>query len=104
VAQPRLSIREVQSPGELDEELLVIVNAGGPVDLAGWSLRSETGHSYTFPSLMLFEGGAVSVHTAAGTDSVTDLYWGQAEPVWAAGAEALLSDAGGNLHARFSIP
>ncbi len=104
VALPRLTIREVQSAGVLAEELLVIVNSGGPVDLDGWSLRDETGHTYTFPSLMLFEGGAVAVHTAPGTDSVTDLYWGQAEPVWAAGKEVLLSDASGNLHTRFAIP
>lgn len=103
-AQPRLTIREVRSAGELAEETLVIVNDGGPVDLAGWSLRDGAGHSYTFPSLMLFEGGAITLHTAAGTDSVTDLYWGQAEPVWAAGAEVLLSDTGGNLHTRFSVP
>jgi len=103
-ALPRLTIREVRSPGVLAEETLVIVNDGGPVDLAGWTLRDETGHSYIFPSLILFEGGAVTIHTAPGTDSVTDLYWGQAEPVWAAGAEVLLSDAGGNLAVRFSIP
>ncbi len=53
---------------------------------------------------MLFEGGAISIHTAPGTDTVTDLYWGQAEAVWAAGTEALLSDGDGNLHTRFSIP
>jgi competence protein ComEC len=104
VAQPELTIREVEGAGELEEEMLVIVNAGGPVDLAGWVLRDAAGHSYTFPALMLFEGGAVSVHTAAGTDSVTDLYWGQAEAVWAPGNEALLSDAAGNLHTRLAIP
>ncbi len=104
VAPPLLAIREVLAPGVHAEEALVIVNAGGPVDLAGWSLRDETGHSYTFPSLMLFEGGAISIHTAPGTDTVTDLYWGQAAAVWAAGTEALLSDADGNLHTRFSIP
>jgi LysM repeat protein len=104
VAQPRLTIREVVSAGTLAEEALVIVNNGGPVDLAGWSLRDGTGHSYSFPTLMLFEGGAITVHTAAGTDSVTDLYWGQAEPVWTAGAEVLLSDTGGNLHARYTVP
>ena len=101
VAQPRLTIREVRSAGALAEEALVIVNDGGPVDLAGWSLRDGTGHSYSFPTLMLFEGGAITVHTAAGTDSVTDLYSGQAEPVWSAGAEVILSDTGGNLHARW---
>jgi LysM repeat protein len=104
VALPHLTIRSVQSAGVLADEVLLIVNDGGPVDLAGWSLRDETGHSYTFPSLMLFEGGAVSLHTAAGADSVTDLYWNLAEPVWEAGKDVLLSDAAGNLHTRFSVP
>lgn len=103
-ALPRLAIREVTAAGDLAEERLVIVNSGGPVDLAGWTLRDESGHSYTFPSLILFEGGAITVHTTAGADSVTNLYWGQAQAVWVAGAEALLSDAEGNLHARFAVP
>jgi LysM repeat protein len=104
VPLPRLTIREVVSAGSLAQEALVVVNDGGPVDLAGWSLRDETGHSYSFPSLMLFEGGAVTIHTAAGADSVTDLYWGQADAVWESGKDVLLSDADGNLHARFAIP
>ena len=101
---PRLSIREVKSPGVLSEETLVIVNSGGPVDLAGWTLRDEAGHLYTFPSLTLFEGGAVNVHTAAGEDTVTDLYWAQTEAVWASGKAVLLSDPNGNLQARFTVP
>jgi hypothetical protein len=52
----------------------------------------------------LFEGGAVSLHTASGEDSVIDLYWSQAAVVWASGKTALLSDPDGNLHARFTVP
>ena len=103
-ALPSLSVREVLSAGVLDSESLVIVNSGGPVDLAGWSLRDGTGFQYTFPSLMLFEGGAINVHTTTGADTVTDLYWGQATTVWAAGKSVLLSDAGGTLHARYTVP
>jgi hypothetical protein len=94
----------VQSPGALANETLVIANQGGPVNLAGWTLRDEAGHLYIFPALTLFEGGAVSLHTAAGADTVTDLYWGLAETVWATGRQALLSDAGGNLLTRFTVP
>jgi LysM repeat protein len=101
---PRLEIREVRGAGVLADEALIVVNEGGPVDLLGWSLRDETGHLYVFPSLMLFQDGAVSVHTAAGTDSVTDLYWGQAQAVWASGRSVLLSDDGGNLHTRYTVP
>ncbi len=99
-----LGIREVKSPGQLAEETLVIVNQGGPVGLAGWTLRDEAGHLYTFPALTLFEGGAVNLHTTAGPNTVTDLYWGLAEAVWASGKQALLSDAGGNLLTRYTVP
>jgi len=101
---PQVAIREVKSPGSLADETVVITNQGGPLDLAGWTLADQTGHQYRFPALTLFEGGAVSLHTGAGTDTVTDLYWGLAEPVWASGRQALLSDAGGNLQTRFTIP
>jgi LysM repeat protein len=100
----QLSIREVKSPGTLADEALVIANQGGPVDLAGWTLRDEAGQLYTFPALTLFEGGAVTLHTAAGSDTVTDLYWGLTTPLWASGRQALLSDASGNLHTRFTVP
>lgn len=101
---PRLAIREVRAPGQLDGEAVVIANTGGPVDLAGWTLRDEAGRQYTFPALTLFEGGIVAVHTRAGADTVIDLYWGLAEPVWASGKLVLLADPGGGLSARFVIP
>ncbi len=101
---PRLTIREAIGAGSLADESLVIVNQGGPVELAGWTLRDESGHLYTFPSLTLFTEGAIKVHTTSGVDTVTDLYWGQAEAVWAPGKVVLLSDPVGNLHARFTVP
>jgi LysM repeat protein len=101
---PHLTIREVRAPGKLADETVVIANQGGPVDLADWTLRDEAGHLYRFPALTLFEGGAVSLHTGAGSDTVTDLYWKLGEPVWASGKQALLSDAGGNLQTRFTVP
>lgn len=101
---PRLAIREVRSAGVLADEAIVIVNLGGPVDLAGWTVRDESGRQYTFPALRLFENGAVNLHTASGTDSVTELYWNQTEAVWASGRLVQLNDLGGNLHARFTVP
>lgn len=101
---PRLAIREVQSAGALAGEAVVIANAGGPVDLVGWTLRDEAGRQYAFPALTLFEGGIVTVHTGSGQDTVIDLYWGQAESVWRTGALVLLVDPAGNLSARFTVP
>jgi LysM repeat protein len=101
---PQLEIREVRAPGVLANETLIIVNLGGPVDLAGWVIRDETGRQYTFPALRLFTNGAVNLHTTTGTDTVTDMYWNQAEAVWAAGRAVQLLDTAGNIHARFVVP
>jgi LysM repeat protein len=102
--QPSVTIREVRGAGVLADEVLVVANDGGSVDLAGWTLRDESGHLYTFPTLKLLKSGAVNLHTAAGSDTVTDLFWSQAGPVWASGKSALLSDEGGNLRARYQVP
>jgi LysM repeat protein len=102
--QPRVSIREVRGPGVLADEVLVVADDGGPVDLTGWTLRDESGHLYTFPTIQLLQGGTVNLHTMVGTNTVTDLYWGQSGAVWSSGKSALLSDQGGNLRARYQVP
>jgi len=101
---PSLIIREVRGAGVLADEVLVIFNEGGAVQLAGWSLRDETGRLYQFPVLSLNQGGTITLHTASGTDTVTDLFWGQSTSAWASGKQVLLSDSGGTLHTQFTIP
>ena len=56
------------------------------------------------PALSLFQGGAVSVHTALGRDTVTDLYWGQAGAMWQSGETATLKDSQGRAHTTFTTP
>lgn len=101
---PQLTLREVRTPGVLETEAVVIANTGGPVEMAGWTLRDETGRSYTFPALTLFAGGSVSVRTTSGQNSASELFWGQAQAVWASGRQALLTDPGGVIVARFTVP
>lgn len=101
---PEVSISRVQSPGVLNEETVVVINTGGPLELTGWTLRSADGTEYTFPSLTLFQGGAVNVHTRSGDNSVVDLYWGLTAPAWTSGARILLSDQTGELQAEYTIP
>ena len=101
---PVVSIREARGVGTLADELIVIVNTGGTVDLFGWTLRDETGHLYTFPTLALNKDATVNLHTAAGPDSAADLYWGQTAAVWSKGKSVLLTDSGGTLHSRYTIP
>jgi hypothetical protein len=101
---PQLAIRAVVDPGNLATERVMVVNLGGPVELAGWTLRDGQGNMYAFPVLSLFQGGAVNVHTGIGRDTVTDLYWGQGGPMWQAGETATLVDPLGQTHTTFVIP
>ena len=101
---PQLAIRSITDAGNLATEKITIVNLGEVVDLTGWTLRDEQGNVYTFPALSLFQGGAVSVHTALGRDTVTDLYWGQAGAMWQSGETATLKDSQGRAHTTFTTP
>ncbi|HLF01082.1 MAG TPA: lamin tail domain-containing protein, partial [Anaerolineales bacterium] len=96
--------RAITDAGNLSTEKITIVNLGEVVDLTGWTLRDEQGNVYTFPALSLFQGGAVSVHTALGRDTVTDLYWGQAGAMWQSGETATLKDSQGRAHTTFTTP
>jgi LysM repeat protein len=97
-------IAEVLSPGDLAAEAVLITNDGDPVRLDGWTLADAAGDSYTFPGLTLWTGGAVTLHTGAGQDSPTDLYWNRATAAWQSGEVLVLLDADGVRQAGFSVP
>ncbi len=100
-----VKISSVVGAGVLASEITVIQFQGeGQLDLTAWQLKDDDGNTYTFPKVTLYPGGAVQVHTAAGTDTVIDLYWGIGEGVWSSGEEARLFDPQGNLRAVYKVP
>jgi len=100
-----LQIVSVVGAGTLNAEVVVIRYRGaGQLNLAGWQLKDEDGNVFTFPQLILFANGAVQVHTAAGNDTVIDLYWGAPQAVWRSGENARLYDTQGNLRAVYRVP
>ena len=56
------------------------------VSLQGWTLTREGGPSYAFGDVPLFPGGSVRVHSANGSDTSIDLFWGRPEAVWQSGS------------------
>jgi len=68
----------------LDDEYVTFLNAGDEVlDLTGWTVRDEAGHTYRFPvGFALASNATVSLHTGAGDDSADALYWGATDAVW----------------------
>ena len=67
----------------LNDEYVVIKNLGeAAVDLTGWTLRDEAGHTFIFPQFTLDTGATVTVHTGSGVNTKTHLYWGRESAVW----------------------
>lgn len=100
-----VKISSIVGAGVLTSEITVIKYEGnGELDLTSWQLKDENGNTFTFPGITLYPNGAVQVHTAAGTDTVIDLYWGIGEGVWSSGENAKLFDPQGNLRAVYRVP
>ena len=56
--------------------------SGDSVDMAGWAVEDDAGNHYDFPSdFSLGAGDIVRLHSDSGTDSSTDLYWGD-DYIW----------------------
>jgi len=100
----RLRILAVKSPGDASAEALVLGNEGATLSLAGWRIRDEEGNTFTFPALTLWAGGSVTVHTRAGANTATDLYWGHPGAVWRPGERIILEDPDGRPVLEFRIP
>ena len=106
-----VEIVEVVGVGALAEEAVRLTNSGTrPISLRGWQLYDEQGHTYTFVDVTLYgsseAGGspAILVHTEAGRNGPSDLFWGREAAVWEAGETATLRDAEGTVQASFVIP
>ena len=100
-----VSMVSVIGAGTLMDERIVIQNNGAQqLDLTGWNLTDNQGNTYTFPRLMLFPGVKVQLHTNAGLDTPSDLYWGRSTPVWTSGELAALYDTKNIARAFYRIP
>ncbi|MFF4836025.1 lamin tail domain-containing protein [Streptomyces sp. NPDC001315] len=90
--EPRVEISDVQqhstgrddrSNRSLNREWVEVTNTGRrEVDLDGWTLSDEDGHTYTFDGYRLEGRSTVRIHTGYGRDSETDLYQDRRRYVW----------------------
>ncbi|MHB0876181.1 MAG: lamin tail domain-containing protein [Anaerolineae bacterium] len=100
-----VAVESVTAADDAAGEYVTVLNRGSQgVALQGWTLEDGDGHVYTFPNLFLWRSGTVLVHTAAGTDSATDLYWGLTDPIWDKPTEkAVLRDAQGSVVSELQV-
>jgi hypothetical protein len=101
----QLEIDTVIGAGDLETERVLVRHIGDQeVMLVGWQLQDEDGHVFNFPALTMFSGGAVTVYTKAGTNTVVEMYWSQQEAVWSEGESVFLVDPNGDVQAVFTVP
>ena len=101
----QMNIRKVVGTGNLEMEYVEILNQSeGAVDLTGWQLLDEDGNIFEFPTMILENGGAITIHSKTGQDTVIELYWQSETPIWQSGEIVQLQDQNGNLTASYSIP
>jgi LysM repeat protein len=101
--QGEVVINAIDAPGNIELEAVRLLNTGGEVSLAGWTMGDGQGRVFTFPDFTFYSTGAIDVHTRDGTNTTIDLYWGLDEPVWLPGTTIHLRDADGNLQSTFTI-
>jgi micrococcal nuclease len=84
-------------------EYVVIKNYGpDSVNLKGWKLKDEAGHTFTFPDITLQPGESVYVYSGKGTNTEKELYWGDGA-IWNNdGDTAYLYDSSGRLVDTYS--
>jgi hypothetical protein len=100
-----LVIDNIYGSGVLNSEVVVIINqSDGPVSLLGWILDDGQGSNYSFPDLTLNKGGQVQLFSAAGTNTVTKLFWNLEKAVWKSGRSATLRSPGGVVYASYVVP
>jgi micrococcal nuclease len=68
----------------LNDEYVTFGNEGSdPLDVSGWIVADEAGHTYRFPDGTVIEPGAtVTLRTGSGTDTAATYYWGRSGAVW----------------------
>lgn len=83
----------------LNDEYVVIKNFDSiPINLAGWALKDQIGHTYVFPQFIIQPGASVKIHSGCGIDKITDLYWCSQRAIWNNDHDtAYLYDSYGNL-------
>lgn len=101
---PLVEIGQVLGSGDLPAEVVIVRNRGGAASLEAWTLSDAEGNTFTFPPLTLFIDVQVRVHSAAGDNTPTDLYWGRAAPAWNGGELITLRNAAGNVVDTYVVP
>jgi LysM repeat protein len=101
---PLVEIAQVVGAGELANEVAVVRNLGGAVNLENWILSDAEGNAFAFPMITLFADGQMRIHSIPGRSTPSDLYWGRDSTAWDNGELITLSDSAGDVVDTYIVP
>jgi len=101
---PLVEIGQVLGAGSLANEVVIVRNRGGWADLEGWTISDAQGNTFVFPALTLFTDAETRIHTTAGKNTPSDLYWGRSASAWNSGELITLADATGAVVNTYIAP
>jgi len=96
-----LAVDMVQVADTAADERVRFTNPGEhTIDVSGWTVESDTGHAYQFPTdgpdTKLDAGEYLTLYTGPGTDAEPGaLFWGQTNPVWNTARQLTVTDGDG---------
>jgi micrococcal nuclease len=106
-----LAIARVQADASGDDnerpngEYVVFENRGtGTLDLSGWRVTDEAGHTYVMSDgVALTPGARLTLYSGRGTDWGSELYWGSTGAIWNNGGDTVtVRREGGAVATRWS--
>ncbi|QLH83441.1 lamin tail domain-containing protein [Halosimplex pelagicum] len=109
-SDPGLTVERVHADAagndheNLNDEYVVFGNDGdGRLELGGWTVGDEAGHTYTFPGgFALGPDETVTLRTGSGTNTADTLYWGSDSAVWNNGGDTVVVSRGGETVLRYA--
>jgi micrococcal nuclease len=84
----------------LNDEYVVLKNTGSSaIDVSGWTMSDEAGHTFEFPQGFVLDGGdTVTIRTGKGTNTDGTIYWGSNSAIWNNGGDTIVvRDGDGNV-------
>jgi len=99
-----IQIESINNAGDLAKESLHLVNAAdASISLDEWIVTDDVVHEYQFGDITLEPGGEIVLHTGAGEDTATDIYWNLDAALWKSGVSATLLDRDGEVVYKLSV-
>jgi hypothetical protein len=99
-----VQIVEVQNPGDVNSEAVVIRNVGNTVNLKGWTLTNSEGDQYTFSEQFLFANAVITLDSKVGSNTSILLFWNRQKAAFGtAGDVVTLADDKGAVQSTYRI-